>query len=48
MTKNHSHDPHTPKPAFDVMQWMRKPHGIAMIAIILGIAGWAAWTFFVR
>jgi hypothetical protein len=34
-----------PKKSFDFLQFLRKPHGIAFVLILLGIAGWAAWTF---
>ena len=34
-----------PKPAYDLLAHLRKPHGILVIALILGVAAWAIWTF---
>lgn len=43
MTKQH--EPKASK--FDLMEYLRKPHGIAIVAIALAVAGWAIWTFVV-
>ena len=43
---NHHHHHHEPKKSkFDLLQEMRKPHGIAILALIVGAAGWAVWNF---
>jgi hypothetical protein len=34
-----------PKPSFDLLEHMRKPHGIFLLAVVVGLAGWAIWTF---
>jgi hypothetical protein len=33
--------------SFDPLEHLRKPHGILILAILVGIIAWAAWTFFV-
>ncbi len=43
MTNHHHHEPKKSK--FDILQEMRKPHGIAILAIVIGVAGWAVWSF---
>jgi hypothetical protein len=35
-----------PKPSYDLLEHMRKPHGILILAVVIGVAGWAIWTFF--
>lgn len=30
-----------------MMEHLRKPHGIALVAIALFLAGWAIWTFLI-
>jgi len=45
MTKHHHHEPKPSK--FDLLKEMRKPHGIALLALAIGVGGWAMWTFWV-
>ncbi|MBC7396855.1 MAG: hypothetical protein H7333_05375 [Bdellovibrionales bacterium] len=35
-----------PKPAYDLLAHLRKPHGLLILATLVGIAGWAIWTFY--
>jgi hypothetical protein len=44
MTKQHEPAKNS---KFDLMQTLRKPHGMVMIAVIIGVLGWAMWTFIV-
>jgi hypothetical protein len=34
-----------PKGNYDLLEHMRKPHGILLLALFLGVLGWAVWTF---
>jgi hypothetical protein len=33
--------------SFGPLEHLRKPHGILILDILVGIIAWAAWTFFV-
>jgi hypothetical protein len=34
-----------PKPSYDLLAHLRKPHGLLILATVLGVAAWAVWTF---